>query len=196
MPTTKNTPSTHHPRRRNVTTLMVGLKKKRSHMQKSHPKVVNPRDIAGERKKQTNKQKLSLQSHTLCMYTDTQDPSLWSTLQPTIHRRSGHRSTLMVCHGRYQGWRWRGLHPIWSRQVYTGGSAMDTTRDGGVYIQYGAEDRSTLMVCHGHYQGWRWRGLHPIWSRRQVYTDGSAMDATKDGGGGVYIQYGADTGLH
>ena len=50
----KNTLSTHHPRRRNVTTLMVGLKK-RSHMQKSHPKVVNPRDIAGERKKTKNK---------------------------------------------------------------------------------------------------------------------------------------------
>ena len=46
----KNTPSTHHARRRNMTTLMVGLKK-RSHTQKSHPKVVNPRDIAGERKK-------------------------------------------------------------------------------------------------------------------------------------------------
>ena len=57
MPATKNTPSTHHPRRRNVTTLMVGLKK-RSHTQKSHPRVVNPRDIAGERKKtkKTNKQ--------------------------------------------------------------------------------------------------------------------------------------------
>ena len=46
----KNTPIMHHPRRRNVTTLMVGLKN-RSHTQKSHPKVVNPRDIAGERKK-------------------------------------------------------------------------------------------------------------------------------------------------
>ena len=46
----KNTPSMHHPRRRNVTTLMVGVKK-RSHTQKSHQKVVNPRDIAGERKK-------------------------------------------------------------------------------------------------------------------------------------------------
>ena len=45
----KNTPSTHHPRIRDVTTLMVGLKK-RSHTQKSHPKVVIPRDIAGERK--------------------------------------------------------------------------------------------------------------------------------------------------
>ena len=50
----KNTPSTHHPQRRNVTTLMVGLKK-RSHTQKSHPKVVNPRDIAGERKKNNQK---------------------------------------------------------------------------------------------------------------------------------------------
>ena len=46
----KNTPSMHHPWRRNVTTLMVGLKK-RSHTQKSHPKAVNPRDIAGECKK-------------------------------------------------------------------------------------------------------------------------------------------------
>ena len=52
----KNTPSTHHPRRQNVTTLMVGLKK-RSHTQKSHPKVVNPRDIAGERKKKKKKKK-------------------------------------------------------------------------------------------------------------------------------------------
>ena len=41
----KNTPSTHHPRRRNVATLMVGLKN--GHIRKtSHPKVVNPRDIA------------------------------------------------------------------------------------------------------------------------------------------------------
>ena len=58
MPATKNTPSTHHPRRRNVTTLMVGLKK-RSHTQKSHPKVMNPRDIAGERKKKKKKKKTS-----------------------------------------------------------------------------------------------------------------------------------------
>ena len=43
----KNTPRTHHPRRRNVTTLMVGLKN--GHIRrKSHPKMVNPRDIAGE----------------------------------------------------------------------------------------------------------------------------------------------------
>ena len=36
---------------------MVGLKKKRSHTQKSHPKVVNPRDIAGERTKKKKKKK-------------------------------------------------------------------------------------------------------------------------------------------
>ena len=49
-----------NPRRRNVTTLMVGLKK-RSHTQKSHPKVVNPRDIAGERKKKKIESKLTIQ---------------------------------------------------------------------------------------------------------------------------------------
>ena len=59
MPATKNTPSMHHPRRWNVTTLMVGLKK-RSHTQKSHPKVVNPRDIAGERKKNKKKNKITM----------------------------------------------------------------------------------------------------------------------------------------
>ena len=40
---------------------MVGLKKKRSYTQKSHPEVVIPRDIAGERTKkkpnQNQKQK-------------------------------------------------------------------------------------------------------------------------------------------
>ena len=51
----KNTPSTHHPQRRNVTTLMVGLKN--GHIRKNlTQKVVNPRDIAGERKKNKTKQ--------------------------------------------------------------------------------------------------------------------------------------------
>ena len=45
----KKTPSMHHPRRRNVTTLMVGLKN--GHM--------NPRDIAGERKKKKKKNVLN-----------------------------------------------------------------------------------------------------------------------------------------
>ena len=62
MPAT-NTPSTHHPRRQNVTTLMVRLKK-RSYTQKSHPKVVNPRDIAGERNQKKKKSK------TDCWHTE------------------------------------------------------------------------------------------------------------------------------
>ena len=50
----KNTPSTHHPRRRNVTTLMVGLKK-RSHTQKFHPKSGEPQRYSwGTQKKKTN----------------------------------------------------------------------------------------------------------------------------------------------
>ena len=36
-----------------------GWIKKRSHTQKSHPKVVNPRDIAGERQKKKKKKKKS-----------------------------------------------------------------------------------------------------------------------------------------
>ena len=54
----KNTPSTHHPRRRNVTTLMVGLKKKkRSHKQKTHPKSGEPQRYSWgmPKKKKTNK---------------------------------------------------------------------------------------------------------------------------------------------
>ena len=57
----KNTPTTHHPRRRNVTTLMVGLKN--GHMCKNlTQKVVNPRDIAGEHTKQ-KKNTMSPSSH-------------------------------------------------------------------------------------------------------------------------------------
>ena len=46
MPVTKNTPSMHHSRRRNVTTSMVGLKT--VIYAKISPKMVNARDIAGE----------------------------------------------------------------------------------------------------------------------------------------------------
>ena len=45
----KNTPSMHHPRRRNVTTSMVGFK--RVTYAKFSPKMVNPRDIAGEHRR-------------------------------------------------------------------------------------------------------------------------------------------------
>ena len=50
----KNTPSTHHPRRRNVTTLMVELKN--GHTQKSHPpKIGEPQRYSwGTQKKKKN----------------------------------------------------------------------------------------------------------------------------------------------
>ena len=53
----KNKPSMHHLRRRNVTTSMVGFKKKQQQQQqtvtyaKTSPNMVNPRDLAGERKR-------------------------------------------------------------------------------------------------------------------------------------------------
>ena len=61
----KNTPSTHHPRRRNVTTLMVGLKKKTVTYAKISPKSGEPRDIAGERKKE--KKKKSVYAVVVCV---------------------------------------------------------------------------------------------------------------------------------
>ena len=51
----KNTPSTHHPRRRNVTTLMVGL------TTVTYAKI-SPK--SGERKKQTNKKKTTTNKQT------------------------------------------------------------------------------------------------------------------------------------
>ena len=49
MPVTKITPNMHRPRRRNVTTLMVGLKTVT--YAKISAKMVNPRDIAGVRRR-------------------------------------------------------------------------------------------------------------------------------------------------
>ena len=43
----------HAPSTKTECDYLNGWIKKRSHTQKSHPKVVNPRDIAGERKKKT-----------------------------------------------------------------------------------------------------------------------------------------------
>ena len=120
----QNTPSTHHPRRRNVTTLMVGLKK-RSHTQKSHPKVVNPRDIAGERnpppppkKKQTTKKQKQKQTNKQTTTTNalTTRPcrrslkSIWENPDSPVHvfvpcvffsdRGCGPLQTHLACRGR------------------------------------------------------------------------------------------------
>ena len=47
----KNTSSVHHPQRRNVTASMVGLKKKTVTYAKISPHMMDPRDIAGERRR-------------------------------------------------------------------------------------------------------------------------------------------------
>ena len=59
-------PSMRHPRRLDVTSSMVGLKKERSHTQKSHPKMVNPRGIAGHAEEEdTSDLKTGIQAATL-----------------------------------------------------------------------------------------------------------------------------------
>ena len=59
--------SQHSPSTKTECDYLNGWIKKRSHTQKSHPKVVNPRDIAGERKKnpQTNKKQQQQQKNPL-----------------------------------------------------------------------------------------------------------------------------------
>ena len=57
MPATKNTPSTHHPRRRNVTTLMVGLKN--GHIRKNLTQSGEPQRYSwGTQKKKKKKKKI------------------------------------------------------------------------------------------------------------------------------------------
>ena len=55
----------HAPSTKTECDYLNGWIKKRSHTQKSRPKVVNPRDIAGERKKNKTKKKNDemLQTH-------------------------------------------------------------------------------------------------------------------------------------
>ena len=62
----KNTPSTHHPRRRNVTTLMVGLKTVT--YAKISPKSGDPQRYSWERKNKPkkNKQKKNIDTYTIC----------------------------------------------------------------------------------------------------------------------------------
>ena len=55
-----------------------GWIKKRSHTQKSHPKVVNPRDIAGERqKKKKKKKKIPVKSATEWAHKSLLSPEQW-----------------------------------------------------------------------------------------------------------------------
>ena len=63
--THSNTPSMQHPRRRNVTTSMVGFKKAVTYT-KISLKMVNPRDIAGERRGRSRNQLLKCAWLTMC----------------------------------------------------------------------------------------------------------------------------------
>ena len=67
MPATKNTPSTHHPRRRNVTTLMVRLKKTVTYA-KISPKSGEPQRYSWgtQKKKKKKKNFLKLPTGHLC----------------------------------------------------------------------------------------------------------------------------------
>ena len=63
MPATKNTPSTHHPRRRNVTTLTVGLKKTKTvTYAKISPKSGEPQRYSWGTQKKKKKKKVRSRS--------------------------------------------------------------------------------------------------------------------------------------
>ena len=63
MPATKNTPSTHHPRRRNVTTLMVGLKN--GHIRKNLTQSGEPQRYSWGTQKKKKKKKNSPAPHDI-----------------------------------------------------------------------------------------------------------------------------------
>ena len=76
MPATKNTPSTHHPRRRNVITLTDGLKKKRSHTQKSHQKNGEPWRYSWGTQKQNNNKTTKKRPRIDLLSSDMSEPEL------------------------------------------------------------------------------------------------------------------------
>ena len=69
----KNTPSMHHPRRRNVTTSLAGLKKTVTYA-KISPKMVNPRDIAGERRRRRRSPNRSIPEFCTSSCWDVEHP--------------------------------------------------------------------------------------------------------------------------
>ena len=60
-----------------------GWIKKRSHMQKSHPKVVNPRDKAGERKQKKKKKKKHLPFASGCLRAEIMRIHTPAQVQPS-----------------------------------------------------------------------------------------------------------------
>ena len=63
---------------------MVGLKK-RSHTQKFHPKVVNLRDIAGERKKKKKKKKATKQQQQTNKQTKNNNIGLTTSVSCPVY---------------------------------------------------------------------------------------------------------------
>ena len=104
-----NTPSMHHPRRRNVTTSMVGLKTVT--YAKISPKMVNPRNTAGEHRRRSCVLPLLLGSELFlhdCTLQHTEQPYWFSMMVhysiPSSHIGSAqwytiaHRAAILVQH--------------------------------------------------------------------------------------------------
>ena len=194
-----------YPRRRNVTTLMVGLKK-RSHTQKSHPKVVNPRDIAGERKnkKQKKSHKSTEMAHTLPQVSrgghtpchkstevDTQSLPRWTHTLPQVYRGGRTKFAEMDTH-------FATSLPRWTHKVY---------RDGHTLCHKSTEVDTQSLPRWTHTLPQVYRGGHtkftemdthfatslPRWTHK-VYRDGHTLchKSTE----AVYARHGARTGNH
>ena len=95
----KNTPSMHHPQRRNVTIAMVGLKTVTC--AKISPKMVNPRDVAGNTEEEEEEEEEAVQHTDSSNITCTDAFSKAVLLHSTKHNNvlvdsSTHSSTLAV----------------------------------------------------------------------------------------------------
>ena len=90
MPATKNTPSTHHPRRRNVTTLMVGLKN--GHIRKNLTQSGEPQRYSwGTKKKKMLSASVISRSPQRFLATEQAGERPWSgRLQKTTGREGRH----------------------------------------------------------------------------------------------------------
>ena len=76
MQVTKNTPSMHHPQRKNVTASMAGLKTVT--YAKISPKMVNPRDLPGEQRRRRN-------FADMCLVVSTDVSLLFSLMVTSQH---------------------------------------------------------------------------------------------------------------
>ena len=95
----RNTPGMHRPRSQNVTTSMVGLKK-RSHTQTSCPEWWTPRDIAGEcRRRRSGQERVFRLGTFIC----SQPLPRWPTGKASGSRAAGLGSVSDFSHGAFSG---------------------------------------------------------------------------------------------